>query len=250
MEDATRLIADFRERLRGDKAAAFRDWFHVQEELAQRGDEQTCRALADDLASCARELPFPSEQERARFLHNLGVFFGTPGPAADLARARELFLAALAHFERDPETGWQARALHNFATAISNLGTTASELDESIGLFERALEWRTGEREIARAVTLHHMGVALRRAAELDRARSADLLAQSAAAFRDAIEIRARLRLAEGHAMSLFHLALTLEAGSEPEAARGSYLAATERFEELGKTESAGIARRRADALE
>ena len=197
-----------------------------------------------------QQLPFASEQDRARFLHNLGVFFGTPGPAANLARARECFSPALVHFARDPESGWEARALHNYATAIANLGSSPAELAESAALFERSLAWRTSEREIARAVTLHHLGVALRRAAEFDAPGAASLLQRSAAAFEEAIEIRSRLGLAEGHAMSLFHLGLTLEAASDPVDARRSYLAAAEQFEALGKAESAAIAQSRAARLE
>ena len=48
---------------------------------------------------------------------------------------------------------WLARAHHNFATSLSNLGSTAADLHESLRLFDRALAWRTVEREIARGVT-------------------------------------------------------------------------------------------------
>jgi hypothetical protein len=96
------------------------------------------------------------------------VFYGSPGPAADLSRARSAFGVALEHFAADTESGWRARAQHNFATALSNLGTTAGQLQESVALFELALAWRTAEREIARGVTLHNLGIALRRLAELE----------------------------------------------------------------------------------
>jgi tetratricopeptide (TPR) repeat protein len=219
----------------------------MAKELAARGEDATCRALADDLVAALGQLAFSSEADRARFCHNLGVFFGTPGPAASLSRARELFSAALTHFSRDPDSGWQARALHNFATALANLGTTTEDLAESLELFERALEWRTSEREIARGVTLHHMGLALRRAAELDPAGATRRLERSAAALEEAIEIRSRLGLAEGHALSLFHLALTLSALGRVEEAESIFLEAADRFDDLGKTASAAIARKRAD---
>jgi hypothetical protein len=51
------------------------------------------------------------EQVRARFLHNVALFFGSPGPAADLAPAREGFSAALAHFDEHEESGWHASVL-------------------------------------------------------------------------------------------------------------------------------------------
>jgi hypothetical protein len=114
-------------------------------------------------------LPFAGEEERARFFHNVAVFFGSPGPAADLARAREGFAVALKYFDEHDESGWHARTLHNFGTSLSNLGATFSDLAESVAHFERALAWRTTEREIARVVTLHNMGIALRRLARLAR---------------------------------------------------------------------------------
>lgn len=233
--------------MRTEPVGALRDWYRAQEELAARGEDAACRALAYELAAAVPELPFSSEDGRARFLHNVAVFFGSPGPAADLSRARELFNAALTRFSQNPDSGWHTRTLHNFATALSNLGTTPADLSESLELFEHALEGRTSEHEIARGVTLHHMGVALRRAAELDPGNASPLLDRSAAAFREAIEIRSRLGLAEGHALSLFHLALTLQAAGEGEDARRTYLAAAEQFDALGKNESAEVARRRAE---
>src|SRR5207245_3521918 len=127
---------------------AYRNWFRTQEELSDRGDAATARALAEELWEMLSGLSFESAEARARFLHNVAVFYGSPGPAADLARAREAFGAALDHFSEHEESGWHARALHNFATAVSNLGATRAELEESVELFERALAWRTAEREI------------------------------------------------------------------------------------------------------
>lgn len=211
MTDLDALRRHFRETLAADPVGAYRDWFRAQEELRDAGDAARARALADDLWELLPALPFPAEEERARFLHNAAVFFGSPGPAADLPRARALFGRALAHFAEDNEGGWRARALHNFATALVNLGSREAELAESVTLFEHALRWRTSEREIARGVTLHNLGLALRRLAELDPERAAAHLGASALAFEEAVRIRERNGLAEGRALSLRHLAITRE---------------------------------------
>jgi len=211
MTDCDALRRHFREALAADPVGAYRDWFRTQEELREAADAARARALADDLWQLLPGLVFPAEAERARFLHNAAVFFGSPGPAADLGRARALFEAALAHFACDEDDGWRSRALHNYATALANLGSTAPELGESVALFERALSWRTAEREIARGVTLHHLGLALRRRAELDPERAPAHLEASATALTEAIAIRERNGLAEGLALSRQHLAITLE---------------------------------------
>ena len=195
------------------------------------------------------EIAFESEEERARFHHNVAVFFGSPGEAADLARARECFAVAR-EWWRDPEdTGWHARVLHNFATALSNLGSTAAEIEESVDLFARALEWRTNEREIARAVSLHHLGLAWRRLAELAPERAPEVLGKSADALTEAAEIRGRHGLAEGEALSLFHLAVSLERAGSGEAARRFEQAAAA-FDRLGLESQAEISRKRARLLE
>jgi tetratricopeptide (TPR) repeat protein len=237
------ILRHFRTAFREAPAAAYRDWFRLQEELREQDEEATARALAEDLWSFVSELPFAADQDRARFLHNVAVFFGSPGPAADLGRAREGFSAALAHFREHEESGWHARVLHNFATSLSNLGATPEDLSESVALFRRALAWRTLEREIARGVTLHNLGIALRRLAELDSERAGAHLEESAAALREAAEIRGRHGLAEGHALSLFHLGLTLEKLDQPDQASETFNRAAEAFERLGKKESAAIAR-------
>jgi tetratricopeptide (TPR) repeat protein len=205
------LRRHFHAALAGDPIGAYRDWFRAQEELCERGDAETARALADDLWELLPSLAFDAEEQRARFFHNAAVFYGSPGPAADLTRARSAFAVALEHFKEDAENGWHARTLHNFATALSNLGATPEELGEAVALFDRALAWRTSEREIARGVTLHNLGLARRRLAELDPERASEHLASSAAALREAVAIRERLGLAEGRALSERHLALSLE---------------------------------------
>ena len=240
------ILEHFRAAFRKAPTDAYRDWFRLQEELREREDAATARALAEDFWSFARDLSFATDEDRARFLHNVAVFFGSPGPAADLARAREGFSAALAHFREHEESGWHARVLHNFATSLSNLGATPEDLSESVALFRRALTWRTPEREIARGVTLHNLGLALRRLAERDSERAGKHLEASAEALREAAEIRGRHGLVEGHALSLFHLGLTLEALDQSDQAIETFSRAAEAFERLGKTESASIARERA----
>ncbi len=205
------LRRHFRTALAGDPIGAYRDWFRAQEELRSGGDAATARALADDLWELLPDLPFGAAEERARFHHNAAVFYGSPGPAADLPRARLAFAVALDYFAGDAESGWHARALHNLATALSNLGDSPGELAEAVVRFREALVWRTSEREIARGVTLHNLGLALRRLAELDPGRAAEHLEHSAAALREAVEIRERHGLSEGRALSERHLALSLE---------------------------------------
>ena len=205
------LRRHFRDALSADPVGAYRDWFRTQDELRERGDADTARLLADDLWAMLPGLVLEPPETRARFLHNTAVFFGSPGPAADLSRARSCFADALGHFASDPETGWQARALHNFATALSNLGASAEDLRESVTLFGRALEWRTSEREIARGVSLHNLGLARRRLAELDPQDAPAHLEASAAVLREAVAIRTRHNLAEGRASSERQLEATLE---------------------------------------
>jgi len=208
--DPKTLLRHFREAFAADPTAAYRDWYRAQEELADEGRSGEARALADDLWALWSGLPFPTADARARFLHNAAVFYGSPGSAADLGRARELFDAALAHFRSAGDEGWCARVEHNFATALSNLGATARDLEESVELFHRALAWRTSEREIARGVSLHNLGLALRRLAELDPASAAARLSASDAALEEACAIRERHGLREGLASSLFQRGVTL----------------------------------------
>lgn len=245
------LLRHFQEALRREPATAYRNWFRLQEQLRDRQDAQTAQALAADLWQMLPELAFSSAQPRARFFHNLAVFFGNPGPAADLSRARDCFSVALEHFTAQKDSGWHARVLHNYATALSNLASRTEEIEESIALFERALAYRTADREIARGVTLHNLGLAFRRQAELSTASAAQALEKSVAAFSETLVIRQRHRLAEGHALSLFHLALTLERlgaiQGEPvlAEARRFFEEAAREFDRLGKTDSASIARSR-----
>lgn len=248
------LLRHFRTAFAADPAAAYRDWFRTQEELRDSGDAASARALADDLWELLPGFVFDAPATRARFLHNAAVFFGSPGPAGNLDRARDAFSRALAVFSQTGDPAWEARARHNFATSLSNLGTTPADLDESIALFELALAWRTAEREIARGVTLHNLGLARRRLSELDPSRRQEALERSAAALAEAEEIRARHGLEEGRARSLFHRGISLlrlseERGREtaPEACDCLQRAASE-FDRLGKPDSAATARELASA--
>lgn len=235
---------------------AYRDFFRLQERLRDEGEASRARELAEELWSVLPDLEFESGEERARFHHNVAVFFGSPGAASDLSRARQCFAVAMEWWREPEDSGWHARVLHNFATALSNLGSTASELDEAVELFEQALQWRTEKREIARAVTLHHLGIALRRLAEISPDRSGEALEKSAAALTRAADIRERHGLGEGRALSLFHLGLSLErlAAGEPgtvlEEARRRYADATDAFQGLGMESQAEVARARLHALD
>ena len=239
-----------RDALRASPAEAYRDFFRLQERLRDEGEASRARDLAQELWDVLPELAFESGEDRARFHHNVAVFFGSPGEAADLSRARKCFAVARDWWREPEDSGWHARVLHNFATSLSNLGATPEDLSEAVALFERALAWRTLEREIARGVTLHNLGLALRRLAELDREHAGEHLEASATALREAAGIRGRHGLAEGHALSLFHLGLTLETLHHADQAIACLSQAAEAFAALGKTDSATIARDRARILE
>ncbi len=250
------LLRHFRTAFAADPAAAYRSWFRAQEELRQEARDPEARALADDLWALQQDLPFATATDRARFVHNLAVFFGSPGPAANLVRARELFSSALQHFSEHDDAGWRARALHNFATALASLATNAADLEESIDRFDSALEWRTSERAIARGVTLHNRGIAYRRLAEFVPSGAKASLTESAASFQEAAQIREKHGLSEGRALSLFHLAMTLERlgadGKRPEALRAAiqcYDDSAQAFAAAGKTDSARLAGERKEAV-
>lgn len=110
-----------RDAFRRAPTAAYREFFRLQEQLRESGDAAAARALAEELWAVLPELSFASDEEHARFHHNVAVFFGSPGEAADLPRARQCFGAALERWPEPEETGWHARVLHNFATALANL---------------------------------------------------------------------------------------------------------------------------------
>jgi tetratricopeptide (TPR) repeat protein len=211
-EERARLAERFDRLFRADPESAFRDWFRLQEELLDRGDAEAARMLADRLWLSLDDLSFDSNDRRSRFFHNAGVFFGSAGPAADLARARACFSSALEAWRPDTDPDAHARVMHNLANALNNLGRSAEELEEAVSLYERALAHRTGERETARSVTLHNMGIALRRRAEMEEKDPGAWLARSESALREAVAIRARRGLPRGEALSLLQLGATLGA--------------------------------------
>jgi tetratricopeptide (TPR) repeat protein len=213
-------IARFRTAFTENPLAAFRLWYRFQEELRDR-DAGLCIALADDfwgqLAELEPAVSGISRDERARFFNGAGAFFGSPGPAADLARARECFRRTLLEWTREKDADAHGRALHNLASAVAALGATAAELAEAVSLYRRALELRGADREIARAATLHNLGIALRRLAELDSENSSTHLNKSRDALREALELRRRHGLSRGDASTLFQLGLTLRLLDDPE---------------------------------
>lgn len=239
---AERVIASFRKAFRENSEGAFREWFLLQEKLRNDGAIALARALADDLWGSSPEIAFAGEGARAAFFHNLGVFFGTAGPAASLERARRCFAIALAVWESEPSS--RSRTLHNLANALASLAKTPEDLREALAGYERALEWRTPEREIARGVTRHNMGIAWRRLAAMSPKARGEALRRAAEALREAVEIRERHRLVQGGALSAFHLGLTLR-DLEPGAPEGPEILrrAAEMFERLGQSGHAAIAR-------
>jgi tetratricopeptide (TPR) repeat protein len=219
----------------------FRAFFKLEERLLEEGRDEEVRSLAEELWHRLEAMPPAEPCEHARLAHDFAVFLGTPGPAADLARARRLFAEARAFWEEAGEAADAARSLHNEANALQNLGR-APELEEALLLYERALLFRTAERAIARGVTLHNMGAALRKLGEL----TADpaLFSRSEAALREALAIRKAEALAEGEALSWFQLGLTLRAAGEPHAARGAFEESARLYDALGKPGEADVARR------
>lgn len=203
-------VAYFREAFRAGPEGAYREWFLLQEELRDNGEDKIARALADDLWRLLPDLDFASASQRARFQHNLGAFFGSAGPAADLERARSCFAAALTEWSEPGYDAERSRALHNLAGALCNLGEKAQDLRDAIELFGRALEWRTPERAAGRGVTLHNLGRALRRLAELAPEEAHEALRRSASVLREAVAVRQARGLVDGHAASLFDLGVTL----------------------------------------
>ncbi|MGH9444026.1 MAG: hypothetical protein ACRD16_17315 [Thermoanaerobaculia bacterium] len=219
-EDVGGIVARFRASLIANPVAAFREWYRLQEEL-RGGDAVLSRALADDLWELLEgDGPVASRcsaDERARVFNGAGAFFGSPGPAANLSRSRECFRRTLLDWTRERDADAHSRALHNLASAIAALGATPGEISEAVSLYRRALDLRGADREIARAATLHNLGLAFRRLAELDPEGCRAHLAGSVAALREALELRRRQGLSRGDASTLFQLGLTLRLLDDPE---------------------------------
>ncbi|HET9794660.1 MAG TPA: hypothetical protein VFS34_09375 [Thermoanaerobaculia bacterium] len=226
---------------------SYRDWHAVQHELEEAGDADFCRALADDLWALLPDLDPRLGEERGRFWNNLGAFFGTPGPAASLDRAESCFARALDAWRGDADR--RARALHNRGSARTGVGASAEDLGRAAADLEEALVYRNGEREIARAVTLHHLGIARRKLAELAPEGAAEELERSAGALSEALEIRARLGLTGGTASSRFQLGITLAGLRRFSEARRALETAAGELDAAGSPEQAGIAREAAARL-
>jgi tetratricopeptide (TPR) repeat protein len=239
-EDAARLRSALRSRFATDPISAFRDWYRVQSELAQAGENALCAALADDLWELLAARP--ADDGEGRLWNNAGAFYGTPGSAASLERARECFRRALAIWENDEEK--RARALHNLGSALAALGTSADDLERAVAAFEEALGYRDARREIARAVTLHHLGIAARKLAERAPESSAGHLERSAASLTEALGLRQKHGLAQGTASSRFQLGVSLLSLGRTGEARAVLAVAAQELRDAGKPAEADLARR------
>jgi hypothetical protein len=247
------FLERFRESFVSSPRAAFREWIHLQDELNASGHDEEACLLADDLWRIAPEIPFTEAAERATFFHNLAVFLGSRGPAANLTRALAAFEVPLGLWRMEVQPDDVSRAFHNRGNTLQNLGESGDELEEAVRMYERALVWRTPERRIARGVTLHNFAAVLRRLAQLEPASALDHLARAEALLLEAIEIREEEGLPEGEALSWFHLGLTREDAAKAGSRRGrsgaveAFLRAAAAYETLGKREEAEMARTLAD---
>jgi tetratricopeptide (TPR) repeat protein len=242
-EDAARLRSAIRSRFAMEPLAAFRDWYRVQSELAQSGETALCTALADDLWELLSARP--SDDGEARLWNNAGAFYGTPGSAASLERARECFRRALAIWAHDEER--RARALHNLGSALAALGNSADDLERAVAAFEEALDYRDARREIARAVTLHHLGIAERKLAERTPGSSSEHLGRSAATLEEALSLRQKHGLVQGTASTRFQLGISLLALGRTAEARAALAVAADELRAVGKAEEAELASRLSD---
>ena len=202
---ASDCVAIFHRLFAEDPRAAFRDWFVLQEHLRddrerQEESEETARALASDLWSIRETLVFSPKGEEATFLHNLAVFFGSRGPAESLSFSLLLFEESLnaGYGSEDPEA-W-ARLFHNRGNALQNLARSADDLRESLVSYERALSVRDASRRVARGVTLHALGILLRKLAEAEPQRREAHLRAAIAALEESLSLRSEERLERGMA--------------------------------------------------
>jgi tetratricopeptide (TPR) repeat protein len=196
LPEASALVARFRTLFAQDPKAAFREWFLLQEHLKERGEEERAGALARDLLLLRESLVFSSTEKRGEFLHNLAVFFGSRGPAESLSSALLLFdeSADAGYGSGDPEA--LARLQHNRGNALQNLARSREDLLEALACYGQALEVRDATRPIARGVTLHAKGLALRKLAETDESREERAAHVRAAVL--ALEEALSLRTSEG----------------------------------------------------
>jgi hypothetical protein len=204
--DAPALVARFRARFAEDPKAAFREWFLLQEHLKERSEEkeeaasERSRALANDLLDIRGTLVFSSNEKRAEFLHNLAVFFGSRGPAESLPDALFLFEESLHAGYGSSDVEAQGRLDHNRGNALQNLARTREDLFEALSCYERALAIRDSTRPIARGVTLHARGLALRKLAEAETGPETrgERLRSSIRSLEESLSLRVSEGLARG----------------------------------------------------
>jgi hypothetical protein len=197
------LVAVFRRRFADDSRDAFRDWYVLQEHLRDEGTTESsalARTLASDLWDMRETLVFSSKGEEARFLHNLAVFFGSRGPAENLELSLFLFEESLDAAGPGGDLEAWARTWHNRGNALQNLARSADDLRESLGSYERALTVRDDSRRVARGVTLHALGILLRKLAEAEPERREAHLHAAIAALEESLSLRTEERLERGMA--------------------------------------------------
>jgi tetratricopeptide (TPR) repeat protein len=198
---APALVARFRALFAESPKAALRDWVVLQEHLRDEGGDEAAekaRALASDLLDIRGALVFSSNEERAAFLHNAAVFFGSRGPAESLRLSLTLFEESLStgYGTRDIEA-W-ARLHHNRGNALQNLARSREDLLEALACYERALTVRDATRPIARGVTLHALGLALRKLAEAEPAAREARLRSAVSSLEESLLLRSSEGLARG----------------------------------------------------
>jgi len=241
-EEAGRLRAELRLRLAAEPIGGFRDWYRAQHALAEAGESDVCAGLADDLWEVLSRRPAGAGDAEGRLWNNAGSFFGTPGPAASLERAKECFRRALDAWGGDGEG--RARSLHNLGSALASLARSDADFRGALAAFEEALDHRDETREIARAVTLHHLGIARRKRADRSPETAAGELPRSVAALEEALALRERHGLARGAAASRFQLGITLLALGREAEGRAALDAAAAELEAAGQGDQADLARR------
>ena len=241
-EDAGRLRETMRFRFGADPVGGFRDWYRLQRELAEAGERDVCLLLADDLWEILSSDSRSPAEDEGRLWNNVGAFWGTPGPAESLERAQLCFDRALAAWEGDEER--RSRALHNLGSALAALGSTREDLRRAVSAFEEALDYRDARREIARAVTLHHLGIARRKLAERSPESARAELARSVEALEESVALRQKHGLAQGAASTRFQLGVSQLALGRENEARDTLAAAARELEAAGRADEADLARR------
>lgn len=221
LPEAPALVARFRALFAENPGSAFREWFVLQEHLKEKEEAEASersRALASDLLQIRDTLVFSSNEEEGIFLHNLAVFFGSRGPAESLPTALYLFEEALHAGYGSHDLEARARLEHNRGNALQNLARSSEELVEALACYARALEIRDATRPIARGVTLHARGLALRKLAEAepDATTRAERLRSSISSLEESLFLRSSEGLPRGAgetAQALAEARRALEAG-------------------------------------